>query len=85
MKLGGHSALVTGGASGLGAATARVLASAGAKVAVLDVNAELAAIVAKEIAGLAVTCDVADAKSAEAAVAKASGKAKFRQSRGSVR
>ena len=71
MKLGGHSALVTGGASGLGAATARALASAGAKVAVLDVNAELAAVVAEEIGGLAVACDVADAKSAEAAVAKA--------------
>ena len=71
MKLGGHAALVTGGASGLGAATARALAKAGAKVAVLDVNAELAATVVKEIGGLAVACDVADAKSAEAAVAKA--------------
>jgi NAD(P)-dependent dehydrogenase (short-subunit alcohol dehydrogenase family) len=71
MKLSGHAALVTGGASGLGAATARALAGAGAKVAVLDVNAEAAAAVAKEIGGLALTCDVADAKSAEAAVAKA--------------
>src|SRR5262249_32916766 len=71
MKLGGHAALVTGGAWGLGAATARALAKAGAKVAVLDVNAAAAASVAKEIGGLAVACDVADAKSAEAAVAEA--------------
>jgi len=71
MKLSGHAALVTGGASGLGAATARALAGAGAKVAVLDVNAEAAQAVAQEIGGLALTCDVADAKSAEAAVAKA--------------
>ena len=70
MKLGGQSALVTGGASGLGAATARALAKAGTKVAVLDVNAEAAAALAREIGGLAVACDVADAKSAEAAVAK---------------
>ena len=71
MKLSGHAALVTGGASGLGAATARALAGAGAKVAVLDVNAEAAAAVAKEIGGLALTCDVADAKSAEETVALA--------------
>ena len=71
MKLSGHAALVTGGASGLGAATARALAGAGAKVAVLDVNAEAAAAVAKEIGGIALRCDVADAKSAEDAVAKA--------------
>ena len=71
MKLSGHAALVTGGASGLGAATARALAGAGAKVAVLDVNAEAAASVAKEIGGIALRCDVADAKSAEDAVAKA--------------
>ncbi|HTS93710.1 MAG TPA: SDR family NAD(P)-dependent oxidoreductase [Stellaceae bacterium] len=71
MKLSGHPALVTGGASGLGAATARALAGEGAKVAVLDVNADAAAAVVKEIGGLALTCDVSDAKSAEAAVAKA--------------
>jgi NAD(P)-dependent dehydrogenase (short-subunit alcohol dehydrogenase family) len=71
MKLSGHAALVTGGASGLGAATARALAGAGAKVAVLDVNAEAAAAVAKEIGGIALRCDVADAKSAEETVALA--------------
>jgi len=71
MKLSGQSALVTGGASGLGAATARALAKAGAKVAVLDVNLEAAKGVAQEIGGLAVACDVSDAKSAEVAVAAA--------------
>jgi NAD(P)-dependent dehydrogenase (short-subunit alcohol dehydrogenase family) len=71
MKLQGHSALVTGGASGLGAATVRALARAGAKVAILDVNAEAAAALAREVAGIAVRCDVADARSAEAAVAEA--------------
>ena len=71
MKLQGHSALVTGGASGLGAATARTLARVGAKVALLDVNADAAAALAREIGGIALRCDVADAASAEAAVAEA--------------
>lgn len=63
-------AVVTGGASGLGAATARVLAAEGARVAVVDFNAEGAAAVAGEIGGLAVGCDVADAGSGEAAFAQ---------------
>ena len=71
MELKGHSAIVTGGGSGLGAATARALAKAGAKVAVLDINEENAKAVAAEIGGTAVKCDVADAKSGEEAVAKA--------------
>lgn len=71
MKLAQQPALVTGGASGLGAATARQLAQAGAKVAILDLNLALAQQVADEIGGLAIQCNVADAASAEAAVAQA--------------
>jgi NAD(P)-dependent dehydrogenase (short-subunit alcohol dehydrogenase family) len=68
MQLKGNAAIVTGGASGLGAETARYLAKGGAKVAVVDRNAELAQTVAKEIGGLAVACDVSDAAQGEAAV-----------------
>jgi NAD(P)-dependent dehydrogenase (short-subunit alcohol dehydrogenase family) len=71
MQLKGEAAIVTGGASGLGAATARRLASQGARVAVCDLNTKLAETVAAEIGGVAVTCNVADAASAEAAVASA--------------
>ena len=71
MQLKDQAAIVTGGASGLGAATARRLASLGAKVAVCDLNTKLAEAVAAEIKGVAVTCNVADAASAEAAVAAA--------------
>jgi NAD(P)-dependent dehydrogenase (short-subunit alcohol dehydrogenase family) len=69
MQLKDQAAIVTGGASGLGAATARRLASQGAKVAVCDINARLAETVAAEIGGVAVACDVADSASAEAAIA----------------
>jgi NAD(P)-dependent dehydrogenase (short-subunit alcohol dehydrogenase family) len=72
MQLKDQSAIVTGGASGLGAATARRLAAAGAKVAVCDLNAKLAESVAAEIGGVAVICDVSDASSAEAAIVAAS-------------
>ena len=71
MDLKGKGALVTGGGSGLGAATARALAARGAKVALLDVNLDAAQALADEIGGLALSCDVADAASAEAAVAHA--------------
>mgnify|MGYP000160826088 FL=1 len=60
MKVNGISAIVTGGASGLGAATAKKLAAAGAKVAILDMNFSLAQKVAAEINGMAVECNVAD-------------------------
>src|SRR5256884_1646945 len=71
MLLKDQAAIVTGGASGLGAATARRLAGLGAKVAVCDLNAKLAETVAAEIKGVAVACDVSDAASAEAAIAQA--------------
>lgn len=79
MQVESHTALVTGGGSGLGAATARALAVAGATVAVLDINAESARKVAAEIGGLAIACDVSEAASAEAAVgaAKALGAARI--------
>jgi len=71
MEIKRHSAIVTGGASGLGAATARALAASGAKVAIFDVNEKAAAEVAIDINGIAVKCDVSDSASAEAAVKKA--------------
>ena len=71
MDIRGHAALVSGGGSGLGAATARMLAAAGAKVALLDVNTKAAAEVAIDIDGITIHCDVADSASTEAAIAKA--------------
>ena len=68
MDIKGQAAIVTGGASGLGAATARALAKAGAKVSVFDLNEAGAASVAKEIGGVAVACDVASAAGASAAI-----------------
>ena len=71
MDVKGHAALVTGGASGLGRATAEALIAAGAKVAILDKNAEALAATAAEIGALAVACDVTQAGSTEDAVAAA--------------
>jgi NAD(P)-dependent dehydrogenase (short-subunit alcohol dehydrogenase family) len=71
MDINGHAAVVTGGASGLGAATATVLAHAGAKVACMDVNLDAAQKVAREIGGLAVRCDVTDAEQSAKALAEA--------------
>jgi NAD(P)-dependent dehydrogenase (short-subunit alcohol dehydrogenase family) len=71
MQIQGQAALVTGGASGLGEATARELARLGAKVAVLDVNLELAQKVASDIGGIAVQCDITQTESVQAALAQA--------------
>lgn len=69
--LDGRKALVTGGGSGIGAATCRRFADAGAAVAVLDRRAESAEAVATEIGGVAVVADVADPSAVTAAVADA--------------
>jgi len=71
MDISGQAAIVTGGASGLGAATARVLAEAGAKVAIFDLNRKAAAEVAIDINGIAIACDVTDSAATEKAFAKA--------------
>jgi NAD(P)-dependent dehydrogenase (short-subunit alcohol dehydrogenase family) len=71
MDISGHAAVVTGGASGLGAATAAELARAGAKVACLDIDVEGAQEVAKRIGGHAIACDVTDAEQAAIALAEA--------------
>lgn len=68
MDIAGKVAIVTGGASGLGEATARELARLGAKVAVLDVNLELAQKVAADIGGVAAKCDVTNGESVQAAL-----------------
>lgn len=61
MKLDGHTALVTGGASGLGAATARALHAAGARVAIFDVNETAVSALAGTLDGVGLACDVSDA------------------------
>lgn len=65
------SAIVTGGASGLGEATARALAAKGAKVALFDLNEERGQKVAEEIGGIVCKVDVSDEASVDAAFAKA--------------
>ncbi|HEX8786613.1 MAG TPA: SDR family NAD(P)-dependent oxidoreductase, partial [Telluria sp.] len=68
MQLAGQAALVTGGASGLGAQAVRELAAQGAQVAILDVNLEAAQALAEEVGGLALRCDICDSASVEAAL-----------------
>jgi NAD(P)-dependent dehydrogenase (short-subunit alcohol dehydrogenase family) len=71
MDITGASAIVTGGASGIGAACARQLAAKGAKVVVADLNEELGGQVAEEIGGAFVKVDVTDTEQIKAAVDKA--------------
>jgi NAD(P)-dependent dehydrogenase (short-subunit alcohol dehydrogenase family) len=70
MDLNGKVAVVTGAASGIGAASARAFRARGAKVAVVDVNADGARQVAQEIGGIAVPCDIAKEANVNAMVAE---------------
>jgi NAD(P)-dependent dehydrogenase (short-subunit alcohol dehydrogenase family) len=70
MQINQQIAIITGGASGMGAATARRLTNQGAKVALLDLNKDAAEKVAAELGGIAVQCDVTQADSVEAALAE---------------
>lgn len=69
MLIENQVALITGGASGMGAATAKYLAARGAKVAVLDHDPAAADRVAEEIRGMALACDVTDAEQVSQAFA----------------
>ena len=72
MNLEGSSAVVTGGASGIGEASARQLADLGARVVIADLNEELGQSVASDIGGLFVKCDVSSEEDGGAAVDAAS-------------
>lgn len=71
MKLNGQSAIVTGGASGLGAATAEALHAAGVKVALWDMNAEKGEALAKKLGGVFCNVNVTDEASVKAGLEKA--------------
>ena len=73
MELAGQAAIVTGGASGLGAATARALAAGGAKVAILDRDADRGQAIASEIGGTFCRTDVTDPASVTQALKHAEG------------
>ena len=71
MEIAGKVFIVTGGASGLGEGTARMLASEGGKVVIADLQADKGAALAQELGGTFVKCDVASEDDAKAVVAKA--------------
>ncbi|WP_102107949.1 SDR family NAD(P)-dependent oxidoreductase [Oceaniglobus roseus] len=73
MQIEGQGAIVTGGGSGLGAATARLLAARGARVAILDFDEGRARAVAEGIGATAIRVDVGDADAVGAAVERAAG------------
>lgn len=66
--LGGKYALITGGASGLGAATAELMTNRGARVAIADINMDTATDLARRLDGIAVQCDVTDSTQVRASV-----------------
>ncbi|MEG0045475.1 MAG: 3-hydroxyacyl-CoA dehydrogenase [Comamonas sp.] len=69
--------IVTGGASGLGEGTARMLAANGGKVVIADMNAERGESVAKEIGGVYLRCDVSNEADGQAVVEKATSLGKL--------
>jgi len=71
MQIQGKVFIVTGGASGLGEGTARMLAGAGGKVVIADMQTERGEAVAREIGGAFVRCDVTSEADGQAVVAKA--------------
>jgi len=73
MNIEGLAAIVTGGASGLGAATAALLTARGAKVTIFDLNADLGAAKAQEIGGHFVLVNVTDEAAVANAIAEAEG------------
>ena len=78
MQISGQGALITGGASGLGLATARRLVAAGAHVTIIDLASSKGAEVAAELGGLFVPADVTSADEVQAAVAAAQSAAPLR-------
>ena len=70
MQIADCSTIVTGAASGLGEATARALAAAGAKVALFDLNLERVKQIAEEIGGLGLACDVSNPEQAAQAISQ---------------
>jgi len=71
MKLSGHTAVVTGGASGLGEATVRALAAEGVKVAIFDLNREKGTVLSAAVGGVFCEVDVTNDASVEAGFARA--------------
>ena len=68
MDIKGQAFLVTGGASGLGAATVKLIAANGGRVAIADLNADLGNALAKETGGIFIKCDVTSESDGQAAV-----------------
>jgi NAD(P)-dependent dehydrogenase (short-subunit alcohol dehydrogenase family) len=74
MDIKNCAAIVSGGASGMGAATARLLSRAGAKVAIFDLDVEAGNQLAAEINGVAIFCDITQPESVESALQQAAAK-----------
>src|SRR5215213_104465 len=77
MQIEGKVFIVTGGASGLGEGTARMLAASGGKVVIADMQADKGEQVAREIGGAFVKCDVSQEADAQAVVARAASLGKL--------